>query len=431
MLLHTIIITSTLILSVIINLIDPEYNLLFTFQLFSLIVLISFFRKNILVITLLIFSAPYLWVPKYYMIDQINISAFSDFQSKSLINKTVILNITFMLGFIIGARKLNEINLQNLEILGKYRNKYFFYIASLFCVGVINFGISGETIITSGGYMKGETNKSTLHEYFIPIFLTTFIFADKSKIFHKKVIWTLLIIYSTKTFLYGGRIEAIQAILLLLFITTRFFKDKLFLLVIIITLGLIFSQVFEIIRVNPLLLIDIPSLLSHLFEIKTTISNQYGDVYQSTLRIVGLVNDDHINPIQRITSFILILFGALLPSDHMPEIYNLVTFRRDIASSAGGGLISGYSYAWLSYPGPLVFGIFIGVIYRVLYNTRNIILIAYALMVASMFPRWYAYYPSVLFKICILSSLIIISYKIIINLHYLNRFKNYAFLRKV
>jgi hypothetical protein len=209
--------------------------------------------------------------------------------------------------------------------------------------------------------------------------------------------------YVFKTLSYGGRIEVVEISILYLFVVFDFFKNQKFLFYIGIFLSILLLKFFAVLRFDPDLIFSFDYIIDDYFLQKDIVSSQYGDVFQSSLRVLGLLQDGIFSAVDRIYSFVLVLFGAILPSAFMPDVYNLSTYRQDYASSGGGGLISAFSYIWISYFGPVLFGFFTGFIVRMLFISSNFYIHIYSFMVLVSVPRWFAYYPVGLFKFCFLA----------------------------
>lgn len=374
------------------------------------------FRRVVPVFLILIFFIPYFYVPKYYFFDGLNISYWADYQSAYLINKVALINSIFLVSFACGlGLSLNTLG-KKVFWMGEGKDSLLFYLFLFVSLIPLFFGIRGEGILTSGGYSLVEVNKSPLHEYFLIPYLMMFIFIDKESLVQKAIIFSLLVIYVLKTLIYGGRIEILQVGLLAIYFWYSFhYKNYYVLLSLVAVAGFLF-YLFSEFRTNPQEFSLIGSLY-RLFEFDNVstdyMSNQFGDVYQSSLRILGLFEDGYIGFNDSILSFISVIFGLFIPSSLLPDSYNLATYRNDIAFSGGGGFLPAYSYIWLSYFGPILFGIFIGMVAKNIYK-KSFFIPVYSILVLVTFPRWFAYYPVVLFKMCLLGVgiyLILVLYK--------------------
>jgi hypothetical protein len=386
---------------------ESQFIWIYTFAI-NLIVLFSY-RKAIPVFIMVAFFLPYFYIPKYFF-DGIPISFWNSYQEATLINLVSICSSIFLVSFFVGVGKINDRQLISKKIVGALRERNLFFISLLILVFILIFGIQGDTIFESGRYGTGEVHKSALYEYFIVFFLASIFLMNPKNNWHKFILSFLLLFYMFKALIYGGRIEVLQLGLVVMYLTLNFFYKKKLLLAVLICAIYIFLDIVAQIRANPFLFFNLSELsfLSSIFTEQTEIiASQYGDVYQSSLRIVGLLRDGFIDIQTSFLSFLTVVFGSFLPSKFTPDFYNLASYQRNIARSGGGGLISVFSFAWLSYFGPLVFGLFIGLIVRYFYKLDNPIINMYGLLVLITFPRWFAYYPVILFKMNFLGILIV------------------------
>lgn len=270
------------------------------------------------------------------------------------------------------------------------------------------FGLQGETIFTSGGYASGDVSKSPLYEYSIILFLAVFLLLNPKSKLQVFLVSSFVFYYTVKSLMYGGRIELMQLWLIVLYLKFGFFIKHRFKLFLIAMMSFFFMEIFSQIRANPLLLDSLNEIVFFNKDLEGDyISNQFGDVYQSSLRVIGLLNDGYISSIDAIASFFLVIFSIVFPSSVMPDLYNLASYLQTVERSGGGGFISAFSFIWLSYLGPVIFGFFIGYIIRRAYLSENLSVNVYGVLVLVSFPRWFAYYPVVLFKFALLGGLMI------------------------
>ena len=393
---------------------DNNFSYLFVTQLMVLILLIVFYKNNNVILLFLIYSLFYLYIPKYFVINELNITAWDFYQNIKIINISVILNIIFFIGFIIGLRKISEKKIKYKNIIGREKNNIVFYFTIIILCLCLIFGLSGENIFKSGSYGSGEVTKNTLFEYFILFYYVAIVFINPNSRIQKIYLIILLIFYVLKGYLFGGRVESLQLLIAYVLIYRNFLFGYNSILLVFSILFVLFLNVFIGLLRQDMSLIFNPSLLLNINNSNGQyLASQFGDAYQSTLRVIGLVQDGYISYEKRLLSFISIFFGSFVATSFMPDFYNLASYKQEIARSGGGGLISGFSYVWLSYAGPLLFGFFVGFSYRLLYYSNNILLISYGFLVAVTFPRWFNYYPLVLFKFCLFVIPLIIILKIL------------------
>lgn len=289
------------------------------------------------------------------------------------------------------------------------RRPNIFMFTIFFSVGIliILFGQTGENIFDSGGYAIGETSKSSIFEYFILFFLMSYYFSGKNKI-SSLMLGGVAFCYIIKSLMFGGRIEVIQLLLLGFYILTV--NHHLKFPPIAIVLGCLFfyylNQVFSSIRSNPIALLngDYTSYLNPLAHYSDTsveyISSNEGDVIQSSVRLVGLMENNLLDIAGRIKGAIGFVLSVFVPSSVLPAEASLITFKKDIYESGGGGLAPIYFFAYLSWLGPILFAKIIFWINGLIKKNKSIYLKLYVLLVFSTFPRWFAYNPIIMFKLC-------------------------------
>lgn len=385
---------------------------------------VIYYRNQVPIAIMLSFFIPYFYVPKYFFVDNLFISYWPAFQTSLDINFISLLNCLFILSVLFGIGSVNRLTSIKFKFVGIIEDKLIFYIVLFSLALIIVFAISGENIFVSGRYGTGEVSKSPLYEYAIILFLLLVLMIDV----HSKVQVTLLVVtfftYNIKSLIFGGRIEVLQLCLLYSYFFFDFFNNQKIKVVVGCLLAFIFMNVVGQIRSNPFLLYSLNDLIFFPdFDVeRTNISTQFGDVYQSSLRVIGLLQEGVINTFESTVSFLSVILGSVFPSTVLPEVYNLSVYRRDLYMSGGGGLISAYSFIWLSYLGPIVFGLFIGRSIRGFYLSQSLVVRVYGLLVLVTFPRWFAYYPVALFKMSLIGALLVLCY-LQIKKYYSNRSK--------
>lgn len=399
------------------------------------VTLLFYYRHSVPVVVILAFFIPYFYIPKFFFVDDLPISFWMGYQTAEGINFISLLNSMFLISFYAGLRDISKIELLNKKIVGVLKDSLFFYVLFFIMLLALHFGLQGQTVFESGGYGTGNVEKSAAYEYFIVFFLTSLLFFNKKSYLQRVLIISIVLVYISKSLVYGGRIEVLQIGLMIMYLMFDFFHGKRIVLLVFSILGFFLMGILSQIRADPALIYSLGDVVimnnSSLIE-KANISSQYGDVYQSSLRIIGLLKDGYINDIDSIYSFVSVLFGAFVPSSLMPAVYNLSSYLQNIEKSGGGGFISAYSYVWLSYLGPVVFGYFIGFVIRYFYLVDKPVINVYGLLVLIMFPRWFAYYPVILFKMCFLGVLIIAFYLVVQKISfYISSDKSKPLIKKV
>jgi hypothetical protein len=207
--------------------------------------------------------------------------------------------------------------------------------------------LSGENILTSS-YGSQEKNVSSLYEYIVALILLSYMYSKKKGI-QVNFIILFILLYVIKDLLFGGRIASLAMILLAYII----FYDRKFKFKFIIfygTIFFIFLKVFEFLRLyNGMLTgaesIDLSSLYSFTSNINVYSSNE-GNVVYSSIRLVGLVNENIITSFDRINSFLLFIISAINPGIKLPPISDLSSYLQNIYPCGGGGLFPVYFFIW-------------------------------------------------------------------------------------
>lgn len=396
---------------------QPENRYIFFLPIIMVVFLIVRYFNFVPVSVFLIFALPYLYVPKFFFVDGLGISFWTAYQSAASINKVAILSLVFFFFFQmflgcsggdLGAKK---------KYIGIFRNGSISIVMIFVLLFVLAFGLRGETILSEVAYGVETANKSTLHEYFIAAFLVALFFVSPEKRFLHKLIFSIFMIYTLKSFIYGGRIEVMMMSLLVCYVYLNFFVGKKFYLYCAMFFGYVAVTFVGNVRSNPSVLFSPELITLHHFLSATPsglgyISSQFGDVYHSSVRVIGLAEDGFISWIERLQSFLLVTFGMFIPSSLMPAVYNLPSYYQRSIGSGGGGLIYAHAYVWLGVLGPAFFGAFIGFLLNLFRRYNNYYINIYALMMMVTFPRWFAYYPVVLFKMCFLVVLVFFFFRL-------------------
>lgn len=344
-----------------------------------------------------IFVLFYLW--------NFSISFWTSFQNDNEIGPVLISLLLFLyvLGNVISSNKVSE-NFYSYKITKP--SKITFWIISTILVFILFFGIQGDNVLVSGGYNNFENiQKSTLHEYFILIFLLLILYAPKHGLY-KNIIRLFLFFYVVKTLLYGGRIEVVQ-IFLLFFYLFYLFKNKIKTryILLFLFLGIYFNGIVSNIRSNPKIILE--QNYSSLFNPKEVfaldlknpyISSTEGDVVHSSARMVGLINTNELTISDRLISFTSYIISPFIPPSYLSDLSNLSTYKQDLVQSGGGGLISTYFFCWMGYLGPIIAALFIGVFINRFFELYSPGIYIYGLCLLTMFPRWFSYNPIFLIK---------------------------------
>lgn len=376
------------------------------------IFLIKFYKK-LPVFLLFVYSCIHSLVFYDFFVLERVISFWPAFQTENEMKVVLMSHVIFIFflgNFISNNNNASEFFLANFK-------KPSILVFSLLCIillYILLFGITGDNVIERGGYgISGAAVKSTLHEYFIMLFFLTILFGGESFL-QQSIIISLLVLYSVKTMLYGGRVEVVQ-IWTVYFLLHYLLKSKInyFFFLFILLFGAYFNSVVGHIRANPTLLIS-DNLFSLFNPINIFLKNKgeldlsstEGDVIQSSARIVGLVNTNILQMEDRFISFVGYLLAPIVPSTWLPDVSNLATYAQNRYESGGGGLVSTYFYVWFGFLGPMGLGLFLAFVLEIFYKFKSRIFFVYGACILFMFPRWFSYNPIFFMKFCLYAVLL-------------------------
>ncbi|WP_350551504.1 hypothetical protein [Pseudoalteromonas sp. 120-MNA-CIBAN-0494] len=389
---------------------SPESKFIWQFTLLINLIYLFKFSRCIPVFILFAFFLMYSFEPYNFFVNELYISYWMDFQSAYYLNKVSVISGLFFIMLGSFLFNISEKNMVNITYVRQPDKLLFLFTVVLFFI-CTHFGMSGDTVLTAG-YGASERDKSPLFEYAMIFLILALFFSNDSKV-HKVIATLMVIFFSLKTVLYGGRIEVIQIVLAFMYFKTNFFRSwSLKKLYVSIILAFMLLLIVGRIRTNPLLifgLIENPMVLFDFSPISKTgtVSSNYGDVQQSSARMLGLVDTGFWGLEFRIKSSISYLFNLFLYGNELKHASNIALIDQDKFGTGGGGLIGSQFYVWLSWLGPILSGIFIGGIIRkgLKPNSKKVFFI-YAFTLLITFPRWYAYGPLALVKFALITAIL-------------------------
>ena len=236
------------------------------------------------------------------------------------------------------------------------KNYIIFYGLLCFMFLITIFGRSGNNIFDSGGYGSIGANVQNagglaIFEYFLVLFPIAYIYSGQNK---KKLRLLLImaVIYSLKGLLLGGRIEALQMLLMIFILYIDNKKLKLRKVIRLLIVPSLFFIVFGLVRSAPNTSFnELTILLLDVYENNLFIFfGHHIDIYYSTTRLYALVSLEIIDLSDRLYSFVLNIIAIVVPFSKLPDIANLTAFKKDIHPAGGGGLISVIFYVFFILP---------------------------------------------------------------------------------
>ena len=338
------------------------------------------------------------------------------------LTKTYLIYSLFLIPFILHRdfRKIDfKINFKNNDIL--------FILTCLIFFVLWKYGMSGTTIIESGGYGKGTTSKNSLYEYLLIFMYVMYQFTGKS-IIKKIIFFCLSLLYILKDVLFGGRIESLMMILLLFYlIISKKISFKFFILAGVFLLYIM--KIFENVRsdfINILSNGDILDVLNpfHVSEKIEYLTSNQGDVYWAGERVLHLIEKKELTVQDRFLSGFLFILSIFFKNAKLGPLANLTTYKMEVFPTVGGGLCPLYIYAMFSILGVFLLGLFIALFIRS--NRLNgKYFNVYLLFVLTTFPRWFSYYPIQLIKFCLIAVFIVYVFDVLDV--FIRRFCKYAY----
>lgn len=368
------------------------------FSLMSIVIVLiikSYLKHNNILLFSFIFMGVYANVTKHGLLNDNIISVYSYFNTFYYLYKSSLLLFLFFIALFLFLKIDSP---QKNKAYTFVSNSKLFWINILIAILFFSIGKSGETVL-EGVYGQTESTHSSLYEYFFIPYVAALIFSSSRSI-HK---WTLLILaalYVVKSILYGGRIEVVMMLSCLLFWKYhRILSRKM--LLFFSFLGIVSMKILEIFRSGVAF-----SLTSSTTKV---ILSQEGDVMYASMRLIGMV-DNHI--FNRIDALVQFIASIVIPSNVTKiELANLASYLSDRYPVGGGGLITAFSYAYGSYIGVFVMGVFIAKLFSnslISFEAKkNSLFSLYVFFVFISMPRWFAYNPLLLFKFSFLGAIYI------------------------
>ncbi len=308
------------------------------------------------------------------------------------------------------------------EKIPQTENVFLYLSLCTLFVFFLLFAIRGDTIIDTGGYgRKGDTTSiGGIGEYFLILIPLLYMYSGRSYIM-KKIVHTLMLLMGIKLLLYGGRIGVLMIGLLYLifYYDTRKNHISLFkiscyaipVLYIFVLIGAIRGNIALALTSSWGELLLLP-FRGDLLKTHIEFFGNQNDIFYSSTVLNQAALSDTLSLNTRLEMFFYNVLSLFVPYSWLPEKAAVIPYvQKNIARVGGGGLISAYSYFFLSYPGIILIGYYIASLINKLQKSKNIYFILYCVIVLATYPRWFGYNVISLFKI---SFYIIIVY-IILN----------------
>ena len=261
----------------------------------------------------------------------------------------------------------------------------------LILTGILIFGFDRP----SAGGERG--NPSTIYEYSIIIFIVgNYFFSWKRE--YKIGSTVLFLFYTLQNLLYGGRVTALQ-LLIVFFLFSVSQKEKINwkkLIPIIIVMFIIFIGI-GIFRANFVLSIDsFKAIFGSIFGEAFTLDTAYSAYYTSLTFIKTEMLTNNGRRLELFFKFCLSIFLGGSVSDS-----NLAVYTRQFFTHYYGGVLPFCGHFYLGYIGVVLLAILIIKYinsFSLLNNKSSGFLKCFAIYIVATTPRWYLYSPSSLLR---------------------------------
>ena len=268
-------------------------------------------------------------------------------------------------------------------------------------------GLQGESILKSLTYSSGDIEKSSLYEYALIILFLLLKYSGKKKI-RLFIFFVCSFLYIVKDLLFGGRIECIMLILMIYIL---FLKEKISFKSFLLFgfLGIYILKVIEQVRYNIMVVVN-GNILDILNPFSTSEQSSYlssnaGDVFWAGERLLHLMKEGYLTNSARLEAGVKFFMAPFISIGKLGELGNISTYKRDIYTTGGGGLVSSFFYTFYSYFGVIVFSFFISKILSL--KTKKEYVSVYQIFILITLPRWFAYYPIQLIKMDLIAVLFV------------------------
>lgn len=285
----------------------------------------------------------------------------------------------------------NDVRLVKQTIL--VENQLGFWLALSIAFLCVILGVSGKNIFESGGYGRGESARSSVFEYSIIFITCALIYARKSN--ERFLVYFICFIFVIKDLLYGGRISTVMLLISIFLI--RFFNNLKFKHVLLaVAFGYIFLNFWGYFRSG----VDSSGF---------TLSKKDGNasfVFYASMRLHYMIDIGALTLEDRLKSLVYFFMSIFVPSNFLPGLANLSSYKQNLYYSGGGGLISTFSYCWGWAAGVGFFALWVVKVVNSFFYSNSVYWKYYALLVIVSTPRWFAYYPIQIFKFALYGVLI-------------------------
>lgn len=327
----------------------------------------------------------------YYFYDY-TIAAYEQYYKRELYDQMLGIHLLFLSSLLVFLK--NDLNKDYLKLkdLIKPRDNVAIFAFLYLIMLIIIFSIKGSSVLEGSysTYIDNLEGQGGSVEYFYIFFTIAFFFTTKTSLRYSLLF--LVVYYCFITITRGYRIQFVQMIILafVLFFDGKF---KTFYMMIFAFFGFIISEIVGMLKMFGS--VSFQDMIT-LFEKsdKGIIINNQTEVFYSSVVFLGLVKDDILSFSLRIWSALGFVLNWFVPSSFVWKEARLPVFAHEYTSLGGGGLVSAYFYVWFGYLGPVLIGLALAMLFNKTYSSdlkKNFKIVA--ILVFSLYPRWFAYDP--------------------------------------
>ena len=380
-----------------------KYGALLLMSVSGALVLRCLWRRNILFSLVFAYIALYAFVVRYPVFHGIGLSGHQPMPYPETLFQTMQIFSLFLICVYVVLRVQSP---ERIYIPKFRRDDVVYGICMLVAFLIFLFGKTGTSLLSGEGYGDIEKNASSFNEYIIIFFMAAYLFSGGERK-RLALLYALAGVFCIKNLLFGGRIETVLVFLWFFIVKLQHVLSVKQMLILLV-LGVWGMETVNNIRQNPLVLLTdewlnvfLPWHVGDMPERACLASNE-GDVFWAGQRILQLIRDGVLSWNERCSAAVNYLLSSVTPFSWLGPTANLSSYRTDVYSTGGGGLAPAFAYAFLSYPGVMVLGIFFARCLNKLYEkSLKEWQYVYIVLLIVTLPRWFAYYPVHIVKYCL------------------------------
>lgn len=390
--------------------------------LFNICIIIKM-RKCQLLLMISLFMAMYSIPPMLFFCFDINLSAYTAFNSSENYFFTLLVHTIYLFFFSLALNTKQVLTKDHNLKVQLYDSSLAYSICIVGVVATILIGRTGQSIFTRGGYGSGgEHGGSALYEYCYIFYFLAYVFSGGKQ--NRTIILKILFaLYTIKGVLFGARIELLAMVIL---VYICFYRDR-FRTKTIIALAFGFWVLFSIFgnfRAN--LSFDykgIAQLYGYNTDLNRIVNNESEVLYTSTVMLTAVKNG-FLSSSYRLNATINYFIRLIIPSSLVSSNYNIIPYlQKNYSASGGGGFFSSFLYVYGGWIGVCIGAILSACIWNSIEKTseNKSFKQIFVLISIVMTPRWFAYSPEAIVKIPLYTVIGFIILKELLGLQPINK----------